>query len=372
MPHHAHPPALLDRYTLEDVLKDKPAEKLVQVHADASALDALTLMKNHHILAVPVYGEKGRWLGAGGTEAFAGSRQYIGVVSILDIVDFITTLLPDDLGAPLPSHATTGPHPDLSHIRVMDLIGETLESRSLWVARPDVPLRRSVEPMGRGVHRLLVPTRPDSADAALGAHGPASIALEAGPDTMSNEFRIVTQTDVIRFLLHRLNEDPELAKICSASLERLGLADQSNSVIITADISAPLSTIIKQMTLHNLNAIPVTNSHLNGTVVATLSVSDLRPFLISETDLVDIVRDLRRLTVGEFLRRVKGDWSGEVGGEKTGVKCRAEASLRSVMELGVEKAVHRVWVVDREGVPIGVVTFTDVIRLVEAEVLARS
>ena len=53
-------------------------------------LDALQLLKSHDILALAVYGEKGHWIGAGESHVETADRQYIAIVSLLDIAIYLT------------------------------------------------------------------------------------------------------------------------------------------------------------------------------------------------------------------------------------------------------------------------------------------
>ncbi|KAJ3187102.1 hypothetical protein HDU85_007140 [Gaertneriomyces sp. JEL0708] len=367
---------LLDRYTFEDVLREKypngTSGALIELPAEASVQDALTLIRTHNILAVAVWGKKGRWLGAGATEAYAGDKQYIGIVSILDIVNYVLSLLPDDPSAGSPAPALGGAHPNLSSKRVIELIGASDETRSLWVARPDTPLRLSLAPIGRGIHRVLVPSQPEVVDQALGARGPSP---SSGQVTLENTFRLVTQTDVIRFLLAHIKEDADLERTLQESVERLGLVGEARgSFVVTADVTSSAAVILKQMAAHSLNAVPVVNGHLNGVLVGTLSISDLRSYLAAQDhdDLMRIMLNLQALSVAQFLQKVKPESpAGHAAGMGNGVWCHSETPVVQVMRRAVDARVHRLWVVDKESVPLGVVTYTDLIALVGAEAEAR-
>lgn len=54
------------------------------------------------------------------------------------------------------------------------------------------------------------------------------------------------------------------------------------------------------------------------------------------------------------------------------VTCHAESPLYEVIDKAVTKHVHRVWVVDQEGLLVGVVSLTDVIRVIRHSLLSDS
>lgn len=54
------------------------------------------------------------------------------------------------------------------------------------------------------------------------------------------------------------------------------------------------------------------------------------------------------------------------------VTCHAESPLSEVIEKAVSKHVHRVWVVDQDGLLQGLVSLTDVIRVIRLSLLSDS
>lgn len=60
------------------------------------------------------------------------------------------------------------------------------------------------------------------------------------------------------------------------------------------------------------------------------------------------------------------------GSRRELVTCFAESPLSEVIEKAVTRHVHRVWVVDHEGLLMGVVSLTDVIRVIRHSLLSDS
>ncbi|KAI9090998.1 hypothetical protein DFS34DRAFT_339455 [Phlyctochytrium arcticum] len=361
---------LLDKYTINDVFADIAAQnrshrppQLIDLSVDAKIPEALAILTQYRILAVAVYGKKGHWLGAGMSEAYAGDKQYLGFVSILDIVEYLNT------------HGYLGSKSDVNNLwdpaktTLRPLLGATIESRSLYVARPDIPLRRALEPFGRGVHRILVPTIPDMADAALGAFGPTNAELDQRVHSKENKFHVLTQTDLIRFIYRHLEGDQMLQSVVNQTVEQLCLSDSARKRVMTVDIKDSAVQVLAQMASQVLAAVPVVNALMEGMMVGTLSISDMRSFLLGRRSdqpaahVLEQLRSLSNLSVGEFLLSIDGG-DHVSASESKELRCSPETSLMQVLRIGLEHGIHRLWIMDQENRPIGVVSWTDVINAI--------
>jgi hypothetical protein len=124
--------SILLRVKVSDLVATKRV--LFDVPASTSIGDTLAALEIEHILSVPVFGTPGSWAGAGGAELIINGKQYIGIVSVLDLVSSILQNAPYfDQGSV--QNALTRP--------VSSVIGATDESLSLWIETSDKPLVRS-------------------------------------------------------------------------------------------------------------------------------------------------------------------------------------------------------------------------------------
>ncbi|TPX46007.1 hypothetical protein SeMB42_g03841 [Synchytrium endobioticum] len=319
----------------------KGHRELVSISVDASVGDALKMFTRHNLLAMPVYGQSHHSLPS-------GHKQYLGIVSILDIVMFVTyvasetdqqptTVIQTDKAPDFPRPNPLHQADTLESISIRSVLGKSSESESLWTAKPNDRLGDAIEPLGKGIHRLLVPM---------------PISETAG-------YHVLTQTDVTRFIINHVDEDPQLKQRVSMSLVDLGLCTPKN--LLWVDPSIPLIDALKGMASWGVNAIPVVSGKQNSQrLLGTLSVSDLR-MLPPRVDLYELIEEMKKLTVFEFLERVR---SGEVG-SNGGVVVKKNDTLLHVATLIVNSHVHRAWIVDDSGrVPIGVVTFSDIMRTI--------
>jgi CBS domain-containing protein len=121
--------SLLLQVPISDLTNTK--KSLVDVSAAAPIREALVLLEDHGLLSLPVFGRAGSWAGAGGVDVIVGEKQFIGIVSILDIIMFTMGQCPELDEASLVA-ALEQP--------VSSAIGSTDESLSLWVESPEKDL----------------------------------------------------------------------------------------------------------------------------------------------------------------------------------------------------------------------------------------
>lgn len=120
------------KITIGDLIINK--KHLISVESSTSISLVLNLLQSENILSIAVYGIQGSWLGSGGINLISNHRQYIGIVSILDILIFILKGNPETV---------------LNH-RIVDAIGSSNESLSLWVEPPSRPLYYALEQFSKG------------------------------------------------------------------------------------------------------------------------------------------------------------------------------------------------------------------------------
>eukprot|EP00735_Rhodelphis_limneticus_P006295 TRINITY_DN18683_c0_g1::TRINITY_DN18683_c0_g1_i1::g.20388::m.20388 TRINITY_DN18683_c0_g1::TRINITY_DN18683_c0_g1_i1::g.20388 ORF type:complete len:359 (-),score=94.88,sp/Q8GXI9/PV42B_ARATH/31.66/6e-38,CBS/PF00571.23/0.055,CBS/PF00571.23/33,CBS/PF00571.23/1.5e-05,CBS/PF00571.23/7.4e-12,GTP_cyclohydro2/PF00925.15/0.063,GTP_cyclohydro2/PF00925.15/2.6e+03 TRINITY_DN18683_c0_g1_i1:231-1223(-) len=297
--------------TVGEIIKKKNV--LLRIHAHSSIEDALTLMGQYGILSLPVFAKAGHWSGAGGVEVYAhnGEIQYIGIISILDIVAHL-------------AEQTDEKRPDALKAHVSGLIGKTNESLSMWAFKENTTLFEVLEPMSKGIHRALVTvTEPDT---------------ETGKDV--DECKLVTQSDIVHYLDTLHAED-----MTQQTVQDLLLVKES---LLTVPSHLSVVQALRTMITAGVHAAPVVHE---GSITATLSASDFRG--VHAKDLVG----LSKVTVSEYLERKQGTFKLE------NVTCQPDTKLGEVLRQIAKNHIHRVWVVKANALhePVGVITLTDII-----------
>ena len=241
--------------------------RLVEVPYTASVGDTLHALQTHNILAVPVAAPPGHWIGAGGSVILesdkatgAARKHYIGIISTLDIFIHLT-----EAGSGSEEFVTS-----LMASPVSKVIGHSLEGLTLWCLAPQTSVLDALEPMGKGLHRALVPLESQLEH----HHGKVGLeSIEASPG-----YRMLTQTDLVRFLQ---TEADRLRPIMSKSVASLGVFQ---STIFGVPENMSLSDTMRCMTQASLAAVaifPVSTSSDGSDDKQLVSVNIQRSILIS-------------------------------------------------------------------------------------------
>jgi CBS domain-containing protein len=232
-----------------DIVAGKPC--LLSVDSRATLGSVLDVMATSHATTVGVYGEAGHWLGD--QQLVVGSKQYIGMVSILDVVAFL---------------ASGGSVEARLQSPVSEVIGATAETQSVWVEPLSRPLFFAMEQFCRGTHHAF-----------------------AVDDRHVEEPRMLAQSDIVNFLLQHEDALPHAASTFAAPIGSLA---SEVSVFVSPD--TPLKSAFQLMLLHH--AVPVMSG---GRIVATLSASDLRGHLST------MVAFVAPMTVMDYILYRNGD-----------------------------------------------------------------
>ncbi|WVZ00468.1 hypothetical protein V8G54_026537 [Vigna mungo] len=357
---------------VKDMMVDR--KRLVEVPYTASLAQTMNTLVANKIAAVPVAAPPGQWIGAGGSMIVESDKQtgavrkhYIGMVTMLDIVAHIAG---DD-------HLSGGDNitQDLDQRMsdpVSSIIGHSFEGLSLWTLNPNT---------SKGVHRAMVPVDGQEENVASGVELAES----------ASSYQILTQMDMLRFLHGRA---AELHSILSRSVQDLG-ADTVQIYAITD--RTKLVYAIKCLKAAMLNAVPIVRASdvgqddhkqlINASLITSLRAlfGRCRKLIgtFSATDLrgchITSLKSWLGISALAFTEEVESsplysepDMQNRGSSRRELVTCYVESPLSEVIEKAVTNHVHRVWVVDQEGLLVGVVSLTDVIRVIRHSLLSDS
>ncbi|RDX68830.1 SNF1-related protein kinase regulatory subunit gamma-like PV42a [Mucuna pruriens] len=353
-----------------DLMVEK--KRLVEVPYTASLAHTMNTLVANKAVAVPVAAPPGQWIGAGGSMIVESDKHtgevrkhFIGMVTMLDIVAHIAG---DD-------HLSGGRDitQDLDQRMsdpVSSIIGHSFEGLSLWTLNPNTSLLDCMEVFSKGVHHAMVPVESQVASVAAGVE-----LVES-----ASSYQMLTQMDVLNFLNDRAGEPHN---ILSRSVQDLG-GDTQQIYAITD--CTKLVDAIKCLKAAMLNAVPIVrvsdaceDDHkqlINGRcrkLVGTFSATDLRGCHLSTLKSWLGVSALAFTEeVASSLLFTESDTQNRASARRELVTCYAESPLSEVIEKAVTMHVHRVWVVDHQGLLSGVVSLTDVIRVMRHSLLSDS
>ncbi|KAL5213520.1 hypothetical protein ABZP36_024367 [Zizania latifolia] len=352
--------------------------RLVEVPYTATLAHTASALLAARVSAVAVAAPPGHWIGAGGSMILesdpttgAVRKHYIGVVNMLDILAHIAEA-GDDAATEAETPAFPGEAVDLDRrmaVPVSSVIGHSLEGLTLWTLHPNTSVLDCMETFSKGVHRALVPLESTADNAVAGV---AVELVESAPG-----YRMVTQMDVVRFL-HA--HGAELKGILSRAVSDLGAV---NEAIFAVASNTSVIEAIRTMRATSLTAVPVVDSPVDAQilqdgrgkkVVETFSATDLRDCPAAQQ------QQWLGISVTEFKKKVSayraGNGSAAYSNTPTAatgegqqrqrqmVTCSPDSTLGEAIEKAAAHHVHRLWVVNEEGLLAGVVSLTDVLRVV--------
>ncbi|WOK91833.1 SNF1-related protein kinase regulatory subunit gamma-like PV42a [Canna indica] len=352
---------------VRELVRDK--RRLVEVPYTATLAHTVNAFVANRISAVPVAAPPGHWIGAGGSMILESDRatgavrkHYIGMVTMLDVLAHIAAAGDDEDGQESDRRrdddTAAGQQSELDRrmaVAVSTVIGHSLEGLSLWTLNPNTSLLDCMETFSKGVHRALVPVESQM------NHAIAVELVEASPG-----YKMLTQMDVLSFLRE---QSQQVKDILSHGVTELGAASET---IFAVSKNARVIDIIKTMRAAGLSAVPVVDRPLSDDQILQEGKGKRVIETFSATDLgecpIDLLRSWLGLTVTEFKGRLRtrARVDGRAGEEtrKGVIACGPEARLVDVMEMAVSNHVHRVWVVEGDGMLKGLVSITDMLRVI--------
>jgi CBS domain-containing protein len=231
-------------------------------------------------------------------------------VAIIDIFEIMVTIAwgcfrqVDAERAPL----------NFSELKAESVIGITAEGQRVWSYEANTPLESLLDAFSKGVHRVIV----------------APVDQRANP----NNSWILSQTDVLKFLYQ--NGKKDMGQL-SRSVSELNLVSRNVKVCTVNETVLEASRAIYQA---NIMAVAIVDE--NRKLVGTFSSSDLRGTTAQN------VKEVETKKLNEYTNKM--------------IYCAENDSLFDVIAIALKGLVHRVWIVDEQRVPIGVVTLSDIIR----------
>jgi CBS domain-containing protein len=284
--------------------------------------DALKAISTHRITAVPVF--------EGGPADCPWAGRCIGWLDMRSIMLYLAwgkyKVDPENSsGVVFDSKLNFG------KTQVKELLRLSPENETSWVYPADKPVQLLVDAFSKGVHRALVSFPPQDGK-------------------QSHRIEFVTQTDIVRWIYH---SQSAFGSCLDRSIREMIVEGKKLATI--RDHDTALDGLRKASQL-DLSAVGIVDSA--GKLVGNLSASDLRG--LDVTRLHEVVQDVR-----QFLQKHS----------PTSLQPQTvpvSATLRSAVQKMLQNRLHRVWIVDAAGAPVGVCSMTDICFQVMLQSLSSS
>eukprot|EP01118_Nematostelium_gracile_P006091 TRINITY_DN1948_c0_g1_i1.p1 TRINITY_DN1948_c0_g1~~TRINITY_DN1948_c0_g1_i1.p1 ORF type:complete len:315 (+),score=73.59 TRINITY_DN1948_c0_g1_i1:116-1060(+) len=307
----------MDKYTVKDVIERNQIVHLIDKQAPLSQAFH-TLVKNN-IYSAPVYDRN--------------ANQFIGFLDLLDVVTFIVGEFDKSerknkkrsADGSVKSTASISSFFD-GHIESepVSRVADLSRSNSFISILPDTPFMEVLEIFATtGAHRVAI------AD-----------PISAVPKTDN----ILTQSRVIQFLSDHLEL---LGDLGEKTVKELNLGMK---MVICVSSEETALEAFKLMAQHKISSVAITEE---GKVIANLSAKDIK---LVQSDAP--ISTMYKTTV-EFVSKVH---STESNTSAPVIYCKSNDTLSKVITHLAHSKRHRLYIVDDEKRPLGVITLGDIVR----------
>jgi len=165
--------------------------------------------------------------------------------------------------------------------------------------------------------------------------------IHRAPIVADNEMiTILSQSDICQFIQKNLDSDKELFELGNRTLSQLGFVP-GNVLSVRGNVS--LKNAFDYIYANSIGGVAVVNK--DDQLIANLSASDCKGIVPSNVVNFD-------LPVAEYLK-------GQMP-----ISCKRDTTFRSALTLFVNLPIHRVYIIDDSFNPIGLVTLTDVMKVI--------
>eukprot|EP01116_Phalansterium_solitarium_P004097 TRINITY_DN1499_c0_g1_i2.p1 TRINITY_DN1499_c0_g1~~TRINITY_DN1499_c0_g1_i2.p1 ORF type:complete len:316 (-),score=110.93 TRINITY_DN1499_c0_g1_i2:50-997(-) len=300
-------------------------QKIFAVSADSTLVEVIQLLAERRILSAPVVE---RLAADGGRPS-----DVLGFIDLFDIISYVLLAYTED-------HDTV----DGTHFRLWCQNLRTLQYRGRVFANHAV--RDCINMSGLNPFKAVAPGAALSDVLSVFASGVHRVAVTDGTAMVG----VVTHMDVMRYFA----QHPELYQpIAYKTLADFGMVGSCDQISTIRDDSRALHGF-HHMHQEKVSALAVVNNV--GVLHNTLSVSDLK--CLREENFPDLL-----LPVDEYLKKNFPHRPAVPRTEPTTTFAEATTFLSS-------SGVHRLWIVDEFRRPIGVLSLSDVMRIIREQLLA--
>lgn len=173
-----------------------------------------------------------------------------------------------------------------------------------------------------------------------------SVAVSNDMDQIIN---VISQSDIIRFLIPKMEDFNDLF---DQTVSELGLGKHA---ALTVRDNDPTIKALKLMHSQCISALAVVDEE--GRLVGNFSASDLKGAVMTDDDMANDPFSSFLLPVMQFLKQ---------GGMShfPVVSCTPQTTLQHILLRLMALRVHRLWIVDENQCPIGIVSLTDVMKAI--------
>jgi len=307
--------------------------KVVTITTQTPLLEGFQILLNERIQSAPVWDEK--------------KNQWIGFLEMRDLISYCV--------AEEAAHATAADSELSMHMYMMQAL-RLSETKADIDQSEEKPMHSRVGYLA-AMHPFKAIRPEDTLKdavillAARNTHRVAMVEPE-NPQVICN---ILSQSSVIAYISTHMSE---LEGLVTKTVLELGLG--SRPCVAVKDTESALAAL-KMVDTHSFSAMAVVDSE-DGKLMGNTSGSDLGYFLSSEVSLHTPVLD--------FLAQAKQAQPVRTKDTNTTITCHNSDPLKKVVARLAKTEVHHVFIVDDNRVPLGVISVSDICRLLASKCIS--
>ncbi|KAI9599118.1 hypothetical protein BDF19DRAFT_430153 [Syncephalis fuscata] len=294
-------------------------QTLITIDAKASMETACETLVTHCISSAPIYDET--------------LKSYIGMFDYSDLLTYVLLVLKR---AKIPQHENTRQVLRLvqkaaaeQNVPVHLASGKFKSKEPFYALLAESSLIQALEIFSKGAHRLAIINQDGSVKG------------------------ILSQSSLIKYISQQSGKYPSLDAILKQTLRELGMAQHK---VVSVDSSDQVLDALSVMNEHGVSSIAVLDGQSH--IIGNISVSDIKHILARDK------HSLLYTQCHSFVSHIKMEDGLQNGMDSVPVfDVHADTTLRDCLAKLVATKAHRVWVSDEQRRVTGVVSLTDIARM---------
>ncbi|KAG0041736.1 cell separation during budding [Gryganskiella cystojenkinii] len=308
-------------WTMLQAKKLVQGQKPVQIEANTSIENACEILHKSGVSCAPVYD--------------SARRQYVGMFDYGDLMTYVLLAL-KKMEVPLEDQSMEMRdliHKSSQHQQVPVKLASDLSGKDPFCAvMEETRLGAIVNDFGSGIHRVAV--------------------MDSNGDLSG----ILSQSSALDFLMRHLSEFSHLQPLMQRTLHDLGL---TNSRVLAVKNDAQVMEALLAMSTNNVTSVAVLDDQ--GVLIGNISMADIQ----------FIMKDLKAswlwLSCFQFVSKVRQSRGVETGEDQYPIlDVNATATFGYALAKLQATKVHRLWVVNDQGLVEGVISLTDVFKILSS------
>ncbi|KAI8054292.1 hypothetical protein BDF22DRAFT_654480 [Syncephalis plumigaleata] len=293
-------------------------QEMIQIDANASMETACETLVTHCISSAPIYDEK--------------EKHYIGMFDYSDLLTYVLLVLKR---AKIPQHENTR--------QVLRLVREA-------AAEQNVPVRLASDLSQKNPFYALLAESSLIQALEIFAKGAHRLAIINQDGSIKG---ILSQSALIKYIAQQAGKYPSLDAILKQTLTELGVAQHK---VISADASDQVLDALTVMNDHGVSSIAILDAQSH--IIGNISVSDIKHLLSSDRHA------LLYTQCHAFASHIKMEDGLKNGMDSVPVfDVHADTTFKACLDKLIATKAHRVWVSDDQRRVTGVVSLTDISRM---------